>query len=217
MNGDDDDNDNDGGGNAAAAGVGDNEQPNLVDLAEEEFGDDATSPMAKFRNVLQSKGMSDMIIALREAICVFHLRNNERGAISSDRKYNSLSGRWFVEDNNGGLSLLLLLALATELKSSSIGTCMSSSQSRKGIISCQMGIYTKTYNKWFPFQKGRQPWHQNQAEGKYRIYARMIEFDHSLGAYQDTDPANSNWGVKSIYVLCDASYIEEVLGKITFS
>ena len=80
-----------------------------------------------------------------------------------------------------------------------------------------MGIYTKTYNKWFPFQKGRQPWHQNQAEGKYRIYARMIEFDRSLGAYQDTDPANSNWGVKSIYVLCDASYIEEVLGKITFS
>jgi hypothetical protein len=65
-------------------------QPNLVDLAVEEFGDDATSPMAKFRNVLQSKGMSDMIIALREAICVLHLRNNERGAISSDRKYNSL-------------------------------------------------------------------------------------------------------------------------------
>ena len=111
-----------------------------------------------------------MIIALREAICVFHLRNYERGAISSDRKYNSLSGRWFVEDNNGGLSLLLLLALATKLKSSSIGTCMSSSQSRKGIISCQMGIYTKTYNKWFPFEKGRQPWHQNQAEGKYRMH-----------------------------------------------
>ena len=47
MNGDDDD--NDGGGNAAAAaaaaaGVGDNEQPNLVNLADEEFGDDATSP-----------------------------------------------------------------------------------------------------------------------------------------------------------------------------
>ncbi|KAL7436467.1 hypothetical protein ACHAXM_005378 [Skeletonema potamos] len=59
--------------------------------------------MAKFRNVLQSKGMSDIIIALREAICVFHLRNNERGAISSDRKYNSLSGRWFVKDNNGGI------------------------------------------------------------------------------------------------------------------
>eukprot|EP00957_Ditylum_brightwellii_P081968 6233370-Ditylum_brightwellii.AAC.1 len=34
MNGDDDDNDNDKGGNAAA-GVSDNEQPNLVDLAEE--------------------------------------------------------------------------------------------------------------------------------------------------------------------------------------
>ena len=44
-----------------------------------------------------------MIIALREAICVLHLRNIERGAISSDRKYNSLSGRWFVKDNNGGI------------------------------------------------------------------------------------------------------------------
>jgi hypothetical protein len=28
--------------------------------------------------------------------------DNERGAISSDRKYKALSGRWFVKDNNGG-------------------------------------------------------------------------------------------------------------------
>ena len=51
--------------------------------------------------------------------------------------------------------------------------------------------------------------------GKYRIYARMIESDHSLAAYQDTDPATSNWHIKSIYVLYDASYIAEVHGKIT--
>ena len=165
-----------------------------------------------------------MIIALREAICVLHLRNNERGAISSDRKYNSLSGRWFVKDNNGGL------VNTPSTSSSSNGAQKFIERNVHVKLPVQDGnnvmsnkdfrvlrIYTKTYNKWFPCQKGRQPWHQNQAEGKYRIYARMIEFDHSLGAYQDTDPANSNWGVKSIYVLCDASYIAEVLGKITLS
>jgi hypothetical protein len=153
MNGDDDDNDNDGGGNAAAAGVGTMERPNLVDLAEEEFGDDATSPMAKFRNVLQSKGMSDMIIALREAICVFHLRNYERGAISSDRKYNSLSGRWFVKDNNGGI-------VAPSPSSSSNGAQQFIErnvhvklpvQDGNNIMSNKdfrvLGIYTKTYKK----------------------------------------------------------------------
>ena len=77
-----------------------------------------------------------------------------------------------------------------------------------------LGIYTKTYNKWFPCQKGRQHWQPNLPEGKYRVYARMIEFMHSDQAYQDIDAANSNWDIKSIYVLCDASYIREVHGKI---
>ena len=40
---------------------------------------------------------------------------------------------------------------------------------------------------------------------KTRQRVRMIEFDHSLGAnwaYQDTDPANSNWGVKRASMFC---------------
>ena len=63
-------------------------------------------------------------------------------------------------------------------------------------------------------QKGRQHWQPNLPEGKYRVYARMIEFMHSDQAYQDIDAANSNWDIKSIYVLCDAYYIREVHGKI---
>jgi hypothetical protein len=149
-------------------------------------------------------------------VYILHLRNNdnERGAISSDRKYNKLSGAGLSKIIMEVPSPLLLLALAIELKSSSRGTCIPSSHSRTGIMSCHvekdfrvLGIYSKTYNKWFPCQKGRQPWHQTQAAGKYRIYARMIEFDHSLGlganwAYQDTDPANSNWGVKRASMFC---------------
>eukprot|EP00957_Ditylum_brightwellii_P121786 9287442-Ditylum_brightwellii.AAC.1 len=55
-----------------------------------------------------------------------------------------------------------------------------------------LGIYTKTSNKWFLCQQGKQSWQQNQPEEKYRVYARMIEFDHSIQAYQDIDPVTSN-------------------------
>jgi hypothetical protein len=65
-----------------------------------------------------------------------------------------------------------------------------------------LGIHTKTYNKWFPCQKGRQPWHQTQAEGKYRIYARMIEFHHSLGAFINTQTQPTPIGASRASMFC---------------
>eukprot|EP00957_Ditylum_brightwellii_P096719 7366110-Ditylum_brightwellii.AAC.1 len=71
----------------------------LADLSDK-FGDNNSLPLTRFRNVLSSPGMADMIIALHEAICVLHLGNNEKGAVTNDCKYNSLIGHWFVRDND---------------------------------------------------------------------------------------------------------------------
>ena len=42
----------------------------------------------------------------------------------------------------------------------------------------------------------------------------MICYDQSAGLWQDTDPNLSNWETKCIYILVDASDIDDVFGKI---
>mgnify|MGYP003336609302 CR=1 FL=1 len=177
--------------------------------------------MTKFRNVLQSNRMEVLIVAFHEAICALHLWNNECRAISNNRKYKSLPGRWFVKDNNGDpVTPSSSSNRDQKVIERNVHIKLPVKDGNNVMLNKNfwvLGIYTKTYNKWFPCKRGRQPWHQNQPEGKYRIYARMMHFDHSLRAYQDTDPASFNWGVKSTYVLCDASYIAEVHRKIRLS
>ena len=79
-----------------------------------------------------------------------------------------------------------------------------------------LGIYTKYDNKWYiADEKGRkQVWNPEIASKKYRVLARMICFDQSAGLWQDTDPNLSNWETKCIYILVDASDIDDVFGKI---
>ena len=75
-----------------------------------------------------------------------------------------------------------------------------------------LAIYTKTYNKWFLCEEGKQVWKKGMAKGKFRVLARMIGFDHSMGGYHDVDVANSlKWGKKSVYVICDACKIVDVV------
>ena len=78
-------------------------------------------------------------------------------------------------------------------------------------------LYTKTYNKWYPCDKGEQDWRENIGRGKYRVVARMIKFDHSMGKYKDVRPTDSvtwTWQKGSIYILCDASKIHDVVKKL---
>ena len=42
----------------------------------------------------------------------------------------------------------------------------------------------------------------------------MIYYDQSADLWQDTDPAVSSQGTKCIYILVDASNIDDVFGKI---
>ena len=73
-----------------------------------------------------------------------------------------------------------------------------------------LGHYTKTsYNKWYPDDKD-QARTINIGKGKYRVYARMVQYDQSLGRYKDVDPLDSRWASEWIYVLCDAKDITAI-------
>ena len=70
---------------------------------------------------------------------------------------------------------------------------------------CVMGMYTKTYNKWFVSDTTNESWKKGMAKGKVRVYMRMIIFNHPVGKCEDVKPEESiKWGKKSIFVLCDA-------------
>ena len=58
-----------------------------------------------------------------------------------------------------------------------------------------LGIYTKSYNKWYMCELGKQKWSMDLGEGEYRVYARMVRFDHGIGRYEHADPIKSEWEV----------------------
>ena len=80
-----------------------------------------------------------------------------------------------------------------------------------------LAIYTKSYNKWFLCDHGKQPWEKNMEKGKYRVLLRMMVFDHLMGKYKDCDPSSgfSKWKKKSVFVLCDASLILDVVQNLS--
>ncbi len=84
---------------------------------------------------------------------------------------------------------------------------------KKGIEDYRvLTIYTKTYNKWLPCEVGKQIWRKGIARGKYPVLLRMVQYDHLMGKYKHASPLGfSKWSRKSMFVLCDASAINEVV------
>ena len=79
-----------------------------------------------------------------------------------------------------------------------------------------MGMYTKTYNKWYVSEMRRESLNKGMAKCKVHVYTRMIMFDHSMGKYKDVKPEESvKWGKKSVFVLCDAGDIIDVVQKLS--
>ena len=78
-----------------------------------------------------------------------------------------------------------------------------------------LGIYTKTYNKWYACEFGKRKWKKDIEEGKYRVLLRIIQFDHFMGKCKDYKPCWCfEWTkTKSYYVLCNARGISEVVQK----
>ena len=73
-----------------------------------------------------------------------------------------------------------------------------------------MGIYTKTGNKWYPCDKGKQLGCKGMNGRKFRVHVRMIQMDRGMGSYQDIDPVKSSWEKACIFVLCNAC---DIFGK----
>ena len=80
---------------------------------------------------------------------------------------------------------------------------------------CVLIVYTKTYSKWYLYDEGKQTWKKGINKGKYCVLTRMVHFDYLMGMYRDAKPARFvKWGKKSMFVLCDASSIVDVVQKL---
>jgi len=80
---------------------------------------------------------------------------------------------------------------------------------------CVLGVFTKTYNKWYLCDKGQQIWRAGMAEGKFRVMVQMVRYDPAAGRYELENPLSSQWETKTIYVLADAKDLKEVLGGLS--
>ena len=80
-----------------------------------------------------------------------------------------------------------------------------------------LGIYTKSFNKWHMCELGKQKWSMDFfLGGEYRVYARMVRFDHGIGRYEHADPIESEWETDAIYVSIDAAQIDKALGSFNY-
>ena len=133
-----------------------------------------------------------------------------------DQKCKSLQGRWMVKeekssnnDADADAGDLARDAQRNRLIKIKVGKGTEEASAHFHIL----GIYSKTYNKWYTDSES-QKWKKEITGGKYRVYARMVKFDHSFGKYRDVNPLESSWGIESIYVLCDAKDIDDMLGML---
>ena len=129
-----------------------------------------------------------------------------------DQKCKSLQGRWMVKEdkssnNDADAGVLARDAKRNMLIKIKVGKGREEALAHFHIL----GIYSKTYNKWYNDSES-QKWKKEIMWGKYRVHARMVKFDHSFGKYRDVNPLESSWGIESIYVLCDAKDIDDMLG-----
>ena len=51
-----------------------------------------------------------------------------------------------------------------------------------------LGMYTKTYNKWFVSKETKVAWTVGMAKNKFCVYMQMIKFDHTVENFKDVKP-----------------------------
>jgi len=191
------------------------------------FAEDAASLAivgTKFFKMLNCTTMQELTDASVEGMRLLHLKGNDRGSTSDLQKFKSLQGRWFGsrerKEQDGGVNDDGNTARIIEPE---VHVKLEVSQGKGRFLMTEIkdfvitSVSTKTYNRWYLCDKGRQTWKEGMKEGKFRVEARMISFDHGLGKYEYVNPIGSEWEAKSIFVLADASDIKEVGGKISFA
>ena len=182
----------------------------------------STTAARKFRALLSSSSMDDLVMSSKEGMKCLQMKQNETGSTTGDQKFQSLTGRWYTKSSttsttgDGGDAP----GIKTIERNTRIQVTVKQGSGAASISAREdfrvLGIYTKYDNKWYiADEKGsKQVWNPDIASKKYRVLARMICYDQSAGLWQDTDPNLSNWETKCIYILVDASDIDDVFGKI---
>ena len=66
-------------------------------------------------------------------------------------------------------------------------------------------IFEKYYNKWCVSLDNKKTQHPKYQKGKYRVEARMMR--KTLDGYEDYQPDKEGWGIKNIYIICDAEFV----------
>ena len=150
-----------------------------------------------------------------------HATNKARGSVNSDRKKNSLLGRWLTYKNklseNDAMSSDTVIErnvhLKVEMKEKRDGQAPLSDLVDYRVLA----LYTKTYNKWYLCEKGSQAWSKSTGPKKYRVLLQMITYDHFKQKWRVCDPSEgTKWAeTESYYVLVDAEDIHDVVGKLS--
>lgn len=207
-------------------GESDDDDDDVVDSDAILFAEDgekgSTTAARKFRALLLSSSMDDLVMASKEGMKCLQMKPKEMGSTTGDQKFQSLTGRWYTKsttpqaagdgvDNPGIKTIERNNRIQVTVTQGSGAASVSAREDFR-----VLGIYTKYDNKWYiANEKGsKQEWTPNIASGKYRVLARMISYDVSADLWQETDPELSTWGTKCIYILVDACDIDDVFGKI---
>lgn len=161
--------------------------------------------------------VEEMADASRDGMAQLNFKKT--GSVSYDRKHKSLRERWFTkkptDDNDDAdddvdpLEKVIRRNMHVKLEiSEGRGAAKRTAVEDYRVLA----IYTKTYNKWFLCEKGRQMWKKGIKKGEYRVLVRMVQFDHLMGKYKDCVPTGFvKWGKKRMFILCDASSIVDVV------
>ena len=162
---------------------------------------DESEVISKLNALLNSVTIPDMLDAAREGIAELHIKRT--GSMNREWKFKSLKERWLSPANRPAESQVSMSEMYIERN---MHVRVDIGEGR-GALAQQvvqdyrvLGIFTKTYNKWFLCDSGKQKWQKGMLKGKYRVLLRMIKFDHSMGIYQHVRTGGMLWEKKSIYV-----------------
>ena len=184
--------------------------------------------LSAFEAMMQCSSTDDLLELVLDVSAAVDLEEErgERGSISRDKKTKSLSGRWMEKsgckgDNSemavkeGEYTMERDVVLECKVK---LGRGKSSRSVAK--IYRVLGVYDKSYNKWWMTGKG-YPWSPSMEEAKkkeFKLAVRMME-DGALTVYEDVTMTSNEdeMNISHICRIIDGTDIERVLGKYVAS
>ena len=171
------------------------------------------------RDLFLADDMVGIATAAREGIA--QLQGRTSGSTSMSGKTKSLRERWMRPSKKDVTEGNEEMSDGTKLikRNTEVLVKLSEGRGKKKVTGVEnfrvLGLYTKTYGKWYPCDVGCQEWRRDMEKGKFRVLARMVKFDHAVGRYRDVRVGDClNWSKRNMFLLCDAASITEVLQQL---